>query len=74
VYAPADAAEALPGLIYLFGGGYVMGSIELIDHGSRILADRAGVAVLTVADRLAPENPYPAALNDAYAATGVGQR
>ena len=68
VYAPADAGEAIPGLIYLFGGGYVAGSIDTIDHDSRMLADRAGIAVVAVAYRLAPENPYPAALNDAYAA------
>jgi acetyl esterase len=68
MYVPADAGEAVPGLIYLFGGGYVMGSIETIDYPSRMLADRAGIAVVAVAYRLAPENPYPAALNDAYAA------
>jgi acetyl esterase/lipase len=68
VYAPADAGGALPGLIYLFGGAYVAGSIDTIDYDSRMLADRAGIAVVAVAYRLAPENPYPAALNDAYAA------
>jgi acetyl esterase/lipase len=68
VYAPAEAAEAVPGLIYLFGGGYVAGSIDTIDYASRLLADRAGIAVVAIAYRLAPENPYPAALNDAYAA------
>jgi acetyl esterase len=68
VYAPAEAAEAVPGLVYLFGGGYVAGSIDIIDYDSRLLADRAGIAVVAIAYRLAPENPYPAALNDAYAA------
>jgi acetyl esterase/lipase len=65
VYAPAEAAEAVPGLIYLFGGGYVAGSIDTIDYASRLLADRAGIAVVAIAYRLAPENPYPVALNDA---------
>jgi acetyl esterase len=68
VYAPADAPEAVPGLIYLFGGGYVAGSIDTLDYHSRTLADRAGIAVVAIAYRLAPEHPYPAALNDAYAA------
>jgi acetyl esterase len=68
VYAPDDPGEAVPGLIYLFGGGYVAGSIDTIDYDSRLLADRAGIAVVAIAYRLAPENPYPAALNDAYAA------
>ncbi len=64
VYAPGDAGE----VIYLFGGAYVAGSIDTIDYASRMLADRAGIAVVAVAYRLAPENPYPAALNDVYAA------
>jgi acetyl esterase len=68
VYAPAAAGAPVPGLIYLFGGGYVAGSIDTIDYDSRLLADRAGIAVVAIAYRLAPENPYPAALNDAYAA------
>jgi acetyl esterase/lipase len=68
VYGPGDAGEAVPGLIYLFGGAYVAGSIDTLDHDARLLADRAGIAVLAVAYRLAPEDPYPAALNDAYAA------
>jgi len=51
VYAPDDAGEAVPGLIYLFSRGYVVGSSETIDHESRMLADRAGVAVLAVAYR-----------------------
>jgi acetyl esterase len=68
VYLRADANEAVPALMYLFGGAYVMGSIETIDYPSRMLADRAGIAVVAIAYRLAPENPYPAALNDAYAA------
>jgi acetyl esterase len=65
VYAPGEAGEAVPGLIYLFGGGYVAGSIDTLDYASRPLADRAGIAVVAIAYRLAPENPYPAALNDA---------
>ncbi|MCI2424098.1 alpha/beta hydrolase [Saccharopolyspora sp. K220] len=69
LYAPADdASEPVAALIYLFGGGYVMGSIEMIDYRARMLVDRASIAVLAVSYRLAPENPYPAALNDAYAA------
>ncbi|MFD9733033.1 alpha/beta hydrolase [Umezawaea sp. NPDC059074] len=66
LYAPADGP--VPALIHLFGGAYVMGSIDRVDHGARLLADRAGVAVLAVSYRLAPEHPYPAALHDAYAA------
>jgi acetyl esterase/lipase len=52
VYAPADPGEALPGLIYLFGGGYVAGSIDTLDYDSRLLADRAGIAVVAIAYRI----------------------
>ena len=45
-----------------------MGSIETVDAMSRDLADRAGLTVVSVGYRLAPENPWPAAPEDAYAA------
>ncbi|MET9016244.1 alpha/beta hydrolase [Streptomyces olivaceoviridis] len=68
VYAPAERSGALPGLLYLHGGGYVMGSLALIDSPARMLAERAGVIVVAVDYRLAPEHPFPAGLEDSYAA------
>lgn len=54
-------------LIYLHGGGWVMGSIDTFDRLGRVLARRSGFAVLMVDYAKAPEYPYPAAVEDAWA-------
>lgn len=66
VYAPAQRPVALPGLLYLHGGAYVMGGLPITDSSARMLAERAGVIVVAVDYRLAPEHPYPAGLEDCY--------
>lgn len=58
-----------PLLVYLHGGGWVVGSVALSDTFCRALANASGCAVLSVEYRLAPEHRYPAAVEDAYAAT-----
>lgn len=67
LYRPASAPEGapLPLIIYFHGGGFVVGDPEAYDQQSRWIADRLGVAVLTVDYRLAPEHPFPAAVDDA---------
>lgn len=55
-------------IIYLHGGGYVGGSIEYSKGYASVLAAECGMRTLSVEYRLAPENPYPAALEDALAA------
>ena len=55
-------------LVYYHGGGFVLGSIASADPLCRLLAAQAGVRVLSVEYRLAPEHPYPAALDDSIAA------
>jgi len=55
-----------PLLVYYHGGGWVIGNLETHDGVCRFLAERAGVAVLSVDYRLAPENPFPAAIEDAW--------
>jgi acetyl esterase len=69
LYVPA-AAEPAPGplLVYFHGGGWVQGSVDTHDAGCRLLAHLSGVRVLSVDYRLAPEHPYPAAVEDAIAA------
>ncbi|GIE76477.1 alpha/beta hydrolase [Actinoplanes philippinensis] len=64
------AVEAVPGalLLFLHGGGWVIGDLDVYDYPSRFLAHHAQVRVLTVDYRLAPEHPFPAALDDARAA------
>jgi len=68
VYAP-ERNEPLPVMLYFHGGGYVKGGIEESDAFCRRLARTSGHVVLSVAYRLAPEHPFPAALDDAYAST-----
>ncbi len=55
-------------ILYLHGGGYTCGEIEYAKAFSSVLAGECGVRTLAVAYRLAPENPYPAALDDALEA------
>lgn len=54
----------LPVLVFLHGGGWLLGDLETHDAMHRHLADRAGCAILAVGYRLAPEHPYPAAFED----------
>jgi len=67
-YAPVAAAGPLPALIYFHGGGFVAGSLESHDGLCRLFAAEGGFKVIAVDYRLAPENPYPAAVDDAWAA------
>ena len=69
LYAPASPADApLPGLVFLHGGGFVIGSPGVYEGFSRLLAARGRCVVLSVGYRLAPEHPFPAAVDDAAAA------
>lgn len=67
IYRPS--AEVLPGLVYLHGGGWVLGGHDSHDPLCRTLSARTGCAVIAVDYRLAPEHPYPAAVDDAWTAT-----
>lgn len=67
IYRPASE-ETLPTLVYFFGGGWVLGSIETSDGICRRLANAVPCQVITVGYRLAPENPFPAAVHDCHAA------
>ncbi|RIV20207.1 alpha/beta hydrolase [Alicyclobacillaceae bacterium I2511] len=67
LYAPVLSGP-LPVLLYAHGGGWVTGSLLAADDTCRILARQAGIAVLSVDYRLAPEVPFPGALEDLYAA------
>jgi acetyl esterase len=66
LYVPAGEVRGC--LVYAHGGGWVLGDLTTADPQCRVLANAAGVAVASVAYRLAPEHPYPAGLRDLYAA------
>ena len=68
LYTPPDAKAPLPVLVYLHGGGWVIGSVNTHDPFCRLLCAAAGVLILSVEYRLAPEYPYPAGLEDTLAA------
>jgi acetyl esterase len=67
LYHPTDA-DRLPVVVFLHGGGWVVGSIDTHDRMCRELTLLSGCAVLSVGYRLAPEHPFPAAVDDAVAA------
>ena len=67
LYRP-DALHALPVLVYFVGGGWVLGSPAAADPVCRRLANATRCAVASVAYRRAPENPFPAGLEDCYVA------
>ena len=68
VYCPHSAHAALPALVFYHGGGWVVGDIDSHDHLCRHLAFAGDVVVLSIDYRLAPEHPFPAAVDDCVAA------
>jgi acetyl esterase/lipase len=68
VYRPRGAEGDLPGILYLHGGGFCIGSIETEHQACVVLAALVDAVVVNVEYRLAPEHPYPAGLEDCYTA------
>lgn len=68
VYWP-EADPLRPGLVYFHGGGWVVCDLETHDVPCRAVARQSGAVVVSVDYRLAPEHKFPAAVEDAYAAT-----
>lgn len=67
VYQPTGTPP-FPALLYFFGGGWTLGSIDTADAVARRLANTAGCAVVVPGYRLAPEHKFPAAVHDCHAA------
>jgi acetyl esterase len=68
VYRPS-AERPLPVLVYFFGGGWTLGTIDTSDGVCRALTNAVGCVTITVGYRLAPEHKFPAAVHDCHAAT-----
>lgn len=67
-YSPEGLNKAVPGLLFMHGGGFVLGNLDS-EHASCITICRSlGIVVVSVDYRLSPETAYPGALHDCYAA------
>jgi acetyl esterase len=69
MYRPDDRRAAAPAVVYFHGGGWVLNSIATHDHVCRALANLSACVIFSVDYRLAPEHPFPAGVDDAWAAT-----
>ncbi|WP_159999222.1 alpha/beta hydrolase [Roseomonas sp. 18066] len=69
LYRPRSAgAEARPAYLHIHGGGFAIGGIDSLDRWKREIADQAGIVVVGLDYALAPEHPYPAAIEQVLAA------
>ncbi len=68
LFRPAGVTEVAPALLWMHGGGYVMGSAKQDDRICRAFSRRLGITIASVEYLLAPEHPYPAPLEDCYSA------
>jgi acetyl esterase len=68
IYSP-EGEGPFPVLVFLHGGGWVRGSLDAYDGPCRLLTEEADCIVVSVSYRRAPEHPFPAGLEDCYAAT-----
>ncbi len=67
IYEPKESAPK-GGLLYIHGGGFMTGSVEMMDSACQSICGDVGLVVASVEYRLAPENPFPAGLEDCYGA------
>ena len=68
IYSPKNVTKPAPGIMYIHGGGMIMGGLDGEDGTCQMMADQLGAVIASVDYRKAPENPYPAAPEDCFAA------
>ncbi|MFD0677231.1 MULTISPECIES: alpha/beta hydrolase [unclassified Paenibacillus] len=68
IYEPKAKDETLPGVLYIHGGGYILGSADMMDPALQQLVSELNCVIVSVDYRLVPEHPFPAPLEDCYAA------
>jgi acetyl esterase len=69
IYYPTENNGGLPVYLYFHAGGFMVGSPELLETAARELVKKHNMVVITPSYRLAPENPFPAAVHDVWAWT-----
>jgi len=67
IYRPVNASGTLPGIYFIHGGGMILGDVDGEDAVASAVCENIGALVVSVEYRLAPENPYPAPVEDCYA-------
>jgi acetyl esterase/lipase len=68
IYSPPRDGTAVPAVLHIHGGGFVVGDLDTEHAGAAATADGLGAVVVSVDYRLAPEHPFPAPLEDCYSA------
>jgi len=68
IYTPKTGNGPFPVIVYYHGGGFVIANLDVYNASAQGLAEQVGAVVVSVAYRLAPENKFPVAHNDAFAA------
>lgn len=69
IYRPPSEKSVLPVVVFIHGGGWSVGDLDSYDGSARLHAVGAEAVVVSIDYRLAPEHPYPAAVDDVWAAT-----
>ncbi|MFC1841282.1 alpha/beta hydrolase [Thermodesulfobacteriota bacterium] len=67
VYTPMNASGIMPGLLWIHGGGYILGNLDADDNSVKRMCINTGCVIVSTNYRLAPENPFPAPVEDCYA-------
>lgn len=70
LYTPDEPSAARPAMLWIHGGGFIVGTPEQDEAGNIALCRDLGMVVAAVTYRLGPDHPYPAGLDDCYAALG----
>ncbi|MFC4141028.1 alpha/beta hydrolase [Pedobacter mendelii] len=68
IYTPKSGNGSYPLIVYYHGGGFVIANLDIYNASAQGLAEQVGAVIVSVAYRLAPENKFPTAHNDAFAA------
>jgi acetyl esterase/lipase len=65
IYTPSQE-RGLPAIVFFHGGGFIGGTVDVVENPCKALAEKAGAVVVSVDYRLAPEHPFPAGLMDCF--------